>query len=251
MEELKQHLEELEQTFRGKLNFLRGSKFFAIAVGLAGFIYASFEIISRYRDFKLEFSEFLAVETGLFLAILLPIVLTPLYLFLSDKVQANYCWKIKTSIFKSVLDKHGVEYNTLLTSRLPDSDIKNLNFENNFLTFAAGDDLIFGCTKDGTKFRIAEMHSSAFFIRKFDGLVGVRIYKDQSECESAYENFKLIAKEDITIRYVGNKIYFLKPGDKRHFEFQFKGTHLNKDKLLLDYTYFEDLAETMFGNKTF
>jgi hypothetical protein len=251
LEKLKQILEELEQTFSGKLQTLRVAKLSAFGFGLAGFVYMSYSMLMKLDRFKLDFSEFLAVEAGLFLAIFLTIALTPLYLFLSDKIQATYCLKIKTSIFSTVLDQYNVEYTFLLKNQLPDADIKALNFENNMLTFAAGDDFIFGRTADGIQFRIAEMHSSAYFRRKFDGLVGVRIYDDASESERAFAHFTLAAKEGMKVIRVEHKLYFLKPGDKKHFEFQFKGTRLNKEKLLQDYQYFEEFAEIMFGNNPF
>lgn len=245
MEQLINTIQEIENTYKSKAEYLKGLKRATFFSAFSAIGYATFKVFTAKGMHRIKLETVLTAEIAVLLLVLIPIVLAPLYMFFSDKVQTRFSWDIKNSIFKTVLSKYNLDYNISLRSQLSDSDIKNLQFENSLLTFAYGDDLILGYAYDGTKFRIAEMHSTSFFKRKFDGIVGVLIFYDDLLCKATHKRLES-NKSSIKVVNIDNKIYFLKPGAEQHFEFKFKGFELNQEQLIVDYNYFDELVCLMF-----
>lgn len=217
----------------------------AIFFAAFGVFFTAIKLSNELRNSSLNFLEIISLEFCLLLIVIVPILFTPLYLFLSDKVQASINWEIKRTIFKTILEDYKIECEINMKTALPNSDIRNLGFERRLLFFSYGDDLVYG-THNGLKFRMAEMHSTSLFRSVFDGLVGVLVFSDPNSGANYLKSISVVNTDEMQIFQRDNKIYFLLKGDKTHFEFKFLGKNLNREKLISDYQFFDQLVKTMF-----
>ena len=245
MEELLQTFKQIEDSYKQKKGYLRNVKLSFIGAIIMCFVYLSFRALSLHKRYDFTLKEILAMELGVIILFLVPVVFAPLYTFFSSKLHNRFNWDIKMTIFNSILGMYDIEYKVSFSNQLSDADIKDLRFNNSLISFVNGDDLIFGHSND-FKFRIAEMHSRTLFKKKFDGIVGVLIFSDIEICNKEFERISSVKNAEVDVVHNKNKIYLMKRGRKEHFEFKFKGSELNKEKLILDYNDFKMLADSMF-----
>ena len=244
MTELLKIIDEIDQTFKREKEKLFKLKIFAFLLGLAAVAYSYFKIYNSKLRFQYTFLEINAIELAVALIVLMPIVLTPLYKFFSDKTYERFNWEVKNAIFKDIFDKYNIEYRIGLKQKLPDADIKNLNLEDKLFTFCYGDDLIWGEFND-TAFRISEVHSGSIFKNKFDGLAGVLTFSDENLARKYYSQIYFSGNKFI-LEPIGNSIYFKQTGFENYFEFSFKRGTINRDKLTDDYHFLKAFVDQMF-----
>jgi len=246
VEKLNRKIEEIEAGFKIQVEQLKAIKSGFVLLSFAAILYGTLEIIEAYEKNILNGIELATIELGIVCMVLVPVITAPLYYFLNSRIHHKINWALKSSIFNEVLQKYHLSYKIVLSGQLPKQDLLFLDFERKLLDFAYGDDLLHGYTQEGHKFRIAEMHSSNIFKTKFDGIVGVVVYQNQKSCDETLQLLKKKEYPEMEIRNYNNKIYFLRKGKKKHFEYHFKNAKLNKDELNQDYNFFADIVAVMF-----
>jgi hypothetical protein len=187
MTDIETLLKEITNEYFQQKEKLKILKKATITSAFMGFCYVSARFFGRSIHDKYALLNILGIEAVLFLIILVPVFLAPLYIFMDDKIQSGIKTKVKYLIFKSSLDNYNVAYKICEKSKLPDFDIENLGYEKKILQFAYGDDLIMGEVNDKIKFRISEIHSTTVISKKFDGIVGVLIFADSNLQELKYK----------------------------------------------------------------
>jgi hypothetical protein len=246
MTDIETLLNDITNEYHQQKDKLKILKKATITSAFSGFCYISFRVFGRRIHDKYAFLNLLGIEALMFLVIVIPVILAPLYIFMDDKLQDGIKTRVKYSIFKNALDKYNLTYKICEKSKLPDIDIQNLGYEKKLLQFAYGDDLIIGEVDEKIKFRISETHSNTLFSKKFNGIVGVLIFTDKEIQKQKYNLIKDLNSRAYELIIVANKIYISMHGADSHFEFKFKREKPNIDKLLNDKQLFENLCSIMF-----
>jgi hypothetical protein len=248
MEELIQTLNQIEAEFERKKKELKNlRKAFVIAILFCS-IYLIIRTVNLHTKYEFPQNELYLMILGIICLFMAPVIFSPLFTFFNSRLHNQINWNVKMGIFENAFKDHQIDFKVSFSNTLSSKDIDDLQLENSIFSFVYGDDLIFG-DQNFYKFRIAEMHSTLVVKRKFDGLIGVKIFASDEECIKNFNTINENKIKNLKIIQKNNKIYYIMKGSKKYFEFSFKGGRLNKTKLILDFKELKTLVDIMFTEK--
>lgn len=243
MSEIEHKTKEIERYLISKKNLLIGAKISFILLLLTGFGQEYLQTLGYKEKYKYSWAEWNTIQFLLLLALCIPFVIMPLHKFVKDRIINRYIWDIKHAIFTKSLDQFNSEYQISFNSCLPQKDIDHLKLEKGWVTFVYGDDLIFG-TINNVRFRIGEVHSNGFIKRYFNGIIAVLIFDEMIESTQFTVATSHLPKH-FQVHYSDNKIYLLSESNSKHFELVIKRNKTNREKLINDQSYFNEIIITL------